>query len=141
MNNRIIIFSADPKDQDDISWTIEAYLRNNFKKYTSNIETQKFSSLSESTTRGYAIGKSGEILVVFDRRLCPREERRVELKKGEEREGLIQLALEMSKKECDKNEIPYVQYEGEIRNGTEDAFITKINRVKEKIKKRLELKF
>jgi len=44
----------------------------------------------------------------------------------------------MSKELCDKKEIPYIIYEGEITRKQGTAFIAKIEKVKGKIRGRLE---
>ncbi len=134
-----MVFSPDPRDLEEIALTLNNYIDRNFKN--SKIEIQKFFGLSESSIKGYPIGSGGEILVVFDRRLCPREIQSIELRPGFEKEALTQLSLKMSKEYCDKSGIPYIQYEGEIRNRIEQLFVAKIDGVKNKIKKRLEENF
>jgi len=132
-----MVFSPARRDLDEITITLKDYLRLNLKKYLP-IEIQEFSTLAESSSRGESIGTGGEILIIFDRRICPSEERKISFKEGFEKQALIQNALKMSKEYCDKVEIPYVQYEGEITNRIEKMFITKIDGVKDKIIKRLE---
>ena len=131
-----MVFSPARRDLEEITITLKDYLKLNLRKYLP-IEIQEFSTLAESSSRGESIGTGGEILIVFDRRICPSEERKIPFKK-DEKQALIQNALKMSKEYCDKVEIPYVQYEGEITNRIEKMFITKIDGVKDKIIKRLE---
>lgn len=44
----------------------------------------------------------------------------------------------MSKDECEKQKIPWIEYAGEITKRAEDIFIAKIKGVEDKIKGRLE---
>ena len=70
-----MIFSPESKDLDGIALTIDDYVRMNLKKDLP-IEIQKFSTINEpsikedSIGRAYSIWLGGEILVVFDRRIC-----------------------------------------------------------------------
>ena len=139
MDKRILIFSSDPRDQEEIALTIEDYFKHRFKRFLP-IEIQKFFSLSDSSNKGYSIGKGGEILIVFDRRLCSDEGKRISFEEGKEKESLTRLALKMSKEYCTQMKIPYILYEGEIRNRAEDIFIAKIEEVKSKLGTRLEEK-
>ncbi len=138
-----MIFSPESKDLDGIALTIDDYVRMNLKKDLP-IEIQKFSTINEpsikedSIGRAYSIGLGGEILVVFDRRICSGNSRNHSLRAGYEKQDFSQLALEMSKNECEKQEIPYIEYEGEIAKRAEDIFIAKIKGVEDKIKRRLE---
>ncbi|VVB83259.1 Uncharacterised protein [uncultured archaeon] len=137
MNKRIMVFSPEPRDLDEIALSIEDYVRKNFKNYLP-IEIQKFSTIGEPSIRGYSIGNGGEVFLVFDRRICSDGSRNPSLRSGHEKEDFSQLALRMSKEHCDKFEIPYIQYDGEIAKRAEDMFIAKIEVVKDKIKGRLE---
>jgi hypothetical protein len=131
-----MIFSPDTRDLEDVALTIDYYFKKKLKR--GEIEIQTFSALNEPSNMGCSLGIGGEVLVVFDRRICPKEERRIELKAGYEREALVQLALKMSQEYCDKAGVPYIQYVGEMRNGAEEMFIAKVDGVKDKIQLRLE---
>jgi len=136
-----MIFSPEQRDLEEIALTIEDYVRKSFKEYLP-IEIQKFSTINEpstkdSTGKTYSIGIGGEILIVFDRRICSGSSRNLNLRYGHEKQDFIQLSLKMSKEYCDKREIPYLEYEGEIAKRAEDIFIAKIKGVEDKIKARL----
>lgn len=137
MDKRIIIFSPESRDLEEIALTTEDYFKKNFKRFLP-IEMQKFFTLSESSRKGYSLGEGGEILLIFDRRLNSRGSKPIHFEKGKEREALTQMALKMSRDYCDKIGIPYIQYEGEIRNREEYAFIAKIDAIKDKLQQRLE---
>jgi len=132
-----MVFSSDPRDLEDISLTLEDYLKINFKKFLP-IDIQKFFTLNDSSKRGYALGRGGEILLIFDRRLCPRDTPLSSRNRDIGRVEFTQMALKMSKDYCDKANIPYIQYEGEMRNRMEEVFIRKIDGVKNKMSKLIE---
>lgn len=132
-----MIFSPEQRDLEEIALTLEDYVRRNFKTYPP-IEIQKFSTITEPSIGGYSIGIGGEILVVFDRRICSGNSRNPSLRAGYEKQDFIQLSLRMSKDECEKQKIPWIEYEGEITKRIEDIFIAKIKGVEDKIKVRLE---
>lgn len=140
MDQRILIFSPELIDKEDIGVIVKEYFFNNFKKYFKDLKIQKFSSFREPLTYDQ-LGhwNEGEIFVVMDRRLCPKGKR---LKSDNQNiknyyRGL-KITLDLSKKVCEEKDIPYVTYEGEMRKDKKPDFINKIDLVKSKIENRLE---
>jgi hypothetical protein len=139
MNKRTMIFSPILKDQEEIGMTLEDYFNHNFKGHLP-IDIQKFATLHEPTMKGYSLGNGGEILIVFDRRLCPREGSYIEHQGRRNEINLEELAikdLRMQKGYCYQQGIPFLTYEGEIERRVEREFIAKLDKVKEGISKRL----
>lgn len=135
---RITIFSPEMKDREEISSAVENYFKKEFGDYINYFQIQKFAALNEPDIQKQ-IGHCYEILVVLDRRLCPKENRSKFIKDTLYFRTL-KIALEMTKKLCEEANIPYVNYEGEITKRNEPKFINKIESLKEKIKSRLEEK-
>jgi len=140
MDKRVLIFSPYRRYQDGIECVVRDYFIENIKRiYEINI--QKFSYIGESIDSGNRIGMGGEFLVIFDRKLCPREKRK-KLSEQTETERIyfdgLGVILEMSKKICDDGKIPYLMYEGEIEKGEKNLLIGKLNKVKRGIEVRLE---
>jgi len=136
MNKRIAIFAPEIKDREEIGLVVDNYFQKEFASYFDNLDIQKFYALSEPVTENQ-IGHRHEVLVVFDRRLCPNKDRS-KLTKGTPYFRALQNALELTKKVCDIKNIPYVIYRGEIAKKQEYLFVMEINNLKGKIRDRLE---
>ncbi|RLG15023.1 hypothetical protein DRN69_03615 [Candidatus Pacearchaeota archaeon] len=140
MNKRILIFSPYRADQEGLEYIILDYFRKKFKR-VKDIEIQKFSDIGDSIKSENKIGLGGEIFVVFDRKISPEDKR----KKPSEwtcNERIyfdsLKTLFELSKKICEKEEIPYIIYEGEIEKKEEGEIIRKLKRIEEKVSYRLE---
>lgn len=133
---RVTIFSPELKDREEIGVAVENYFKNEFRNYSKELEIQKYYSLNEPLTENQ-IGHHYEILVIFDRRLCPKENR-YEHARNTFRFKLLNNVLELTKNVCDEKNIPYITYEGELTKKQELNLINKIVGKKEKIKQRLE---
>jgi len=139
MDKRVLIFSPEIKDREEIAVVIDEYFKHNFGEY-SDLYIQKYSSFCEPPTTNQ-LGHWGlsEIFVVMDRRLCPDKSRFVEIKFRNYYRGL-RISLELSKKVCDEKDIPYIMYEGEITKKQDAKLKIKIDSHKNKIRDRLEEK-
>ena len=140
MTKRVLIFSPEVKDQEEITVVVKGYFLKNFGNYLSQIEIQRYSALNEPATKDQ-IGhwESREILAVMDRRLCSQKNRFKFIKETPYYKAL-KASYEMSLALCKKKNIPCVIYQGEIVKGEEEKLITKIRNLKEQIKGRLEAK-
>lgn len=140
MDKRIVVFSPEFKVRGEILGLVIQYFFENFKEYWSQIKTEDYSALNEPPTRDQ-IGHwgLGEILTVMDRRFCPQQDRFRSLGTTPYYKAL-KISYEMSKNLCEKENIPYVIYEGEIFKKSEDRFLAKIEKIKNQIKGKLELK-
>lgn len=137
MRKRILIFSPDMKDQEDISLIVENEIRK-LGAYSSDVEIQKYSRLNEPFPEDY-LGHWYEVLVVFDRHISPYQKRDKSFKDTEEYRRL-RVSFETHIHLCEEKNIPYVIYKGEIRIKNTNNFITEIFIRKDKISKRLEEK-
>ncbi len=140
MEKRILIFSPYWQYQDGIEAEVRNYFAENVKR-SDKIDIQKFSYIGNSIDSGDKIGIGGEVLVIFDRKLCPKE-KRIKLFEQTKTERIyfssLRIILEMSKGICDENKIPYMMYEGEIEKREKNLLIGKFNKVKRGIEARLE---
>lgn len=140
MRKRIIIFSPYLRDRDELEYVIIDYLKSR-KSLSGNykeIEMQKFSDIGESIKTGNKIGLDGEILVVFDRRLYSKRESAWAGKEERIRFKSLKILLELSKKVCDEEGIPYLMYEGEIEKEKKDILMKKLNGIDKLVLHRLE---
>ncbi len=140
MNKRVLIFSPEVRDREEIEGVLEQYFKKNFRHYLPRVDFQKYSMLSEPI-KDNQIGhwETGETFVVFDRRLCSQKNHIKSLISSQYYRAL-KISCEMSRELCDKKGIPYIIYEGEITKKEEKAFIGKRENFKNKIKERLEAK-
>ena len=69
MDKRVLIFAPYVEYQRKIEFVVEDYFKKNFHEID-EINIQKFSSIGDSINRGNKIGLGGEVLVIFDRKLC-----------------------------------------------------------------------
>ncbi len=138
-NKRITIFSPELQDRNDITDLIKDYLKKNFQGFR-KINTMTYSSLGEPC-KDEQIGHwgTGEILIIFDRRLIPKYKRNFNLSKESRiNYGILNASLCISMKLCDEKEIPYLRYEGEKIKGEQKLFFDKLDSIKDKIQSRLE---
>jgi hypothetical protein len=138
MNKRVTIFSPEEKDREEIYSAVKSYFKREFRDYLSAFNIQKFSALSEPPTENQ-VGHQYEILVVFDRRLCPKADRSKFIKDTPYFK-ILKHSLDMTEKLCDCAGIPHITYVGEITKRDEQKLLNKIDALKDRIKKRLEEK-
>lgn len=142
MDKRVLVFSRYREVQQGIEPIIRNYFMENFKRIYENIEIQKFFDIGESVDLGKKVGVvGGELLVVFDRKLTPEDDRKLPLYwtlKDRIRDGSLKALFEITKKICDDWKIPYLIYEGEIEKGEENLLIGKLNKINGGIEARLE---
>jgi len=140
MSKRVLIFSPELKDREEIAEILQEYFKRNFGNFYSQIEIQKYSMLREPV-KDNQLGHwgIGETLVVFDRRLCSQKER-IRSNVNRPYYKALKVAYEMSVGLCDKKEIPHVVYKGEIAQKKESAFIAELEKIRGKINGRLETK-
>ena len=130
---------SENKDLAQVNWAIGDYFqKNNFDNH--DIEMHGYMQLDEP--KGNLVlghyGK-GEILVVFDRRILPKESRNKELTFGAKHYQEVLKALYASMiKLCNEQEIPYISYAGEFFRKKEKEFFKKLDEIKDKIHNRLE---
>jgi len=140
MDKRVLIFSPYLRYQEGIEFAVTNYFKENLNGIY-GIDIQKFSAIGDSINRGNKIGIGGEVLVVFDRKLCSKD-KRVKPFEWTKKERIyfegLRIMLEMSKEICDKEKIPNLMYEGEIERGKKDLLIIKLNKVKKGIENRLK---
>lgn len=136
MRKRIIIFSPYLKDRDELEYVVTDYLKSR-KSFDREIEIQKFSDIGESIREGYRIGSGGEILVFF-RRLHSKRESAWAGKEERIRFKFLKILLELSKKVCDEEGIPYLMYEEEIEKEKKDILMKKLNGIDKLVLYRLE---
>ncbi len=141
MNKRIIIFSPEARDQEEISLVVREYFLKNFPSYLTKIEVQKYSTFSQPKPTKNQLGhwESGEILAIIDRRISGEKNRYKGLEKTPYYKSLG-ISCEMSINLCREKNIPFVIYKGEVRRKVEKEFTTRIDEFKEQIKNRLEAK-
>jgi hypothetical protein len=135
MNKRITIFAPELKDREEIGAIVEDYFKKEFSGYFNNLQFQKFYALNEPMTENQ-IGHHYEVLVIFDRRLCPKNDRS-KLTKGTPYFKALKVSLELTKNLCDEKNIPYLLYEGEMAKKKEYLFIRKIENIKKRLEERL----
>ncbi len=135
MVKRIIIFSPYINDRIKLEYEIIDYLKSKkslIKDYK-EIEIQKFSDIGECIRNENKIGTGGEILVIFDRRLYSKRENMLAGKDEKILFKSLKILLDLSKKVCDEEKIPYFMYEGEIEKDKKKNLQKKIINIEEKI--------
>ncbi len=140
MNKRVLIFSPEVREREEIEEIVKMFFKSNFGKYYSQIDFQKYSTLGEPV-KDNQIGHwgLGEILVIFDRHISPKTSQDPSFKNTPYFRAL-KVSYDMSRNLCDEKEIPYIIYEGEMTKKEEKKFIFKIEEIRDQIKSRLEAK-
>ncbi|OGJ12855.1 hypothetical protein A3K82_00890 [Candidatus Pacearchaeota archaeon RBG_19FT_COMBO_34_9] len=138
MNKRILIFSPELKDREQIEEVVGEYFTKEFRAYFKGIQIQAYPEFkSPQPMLGHL--ELGEVFVVFDQRICSKEMHYQGIEKTPYFKSL-KLSFELSQQLCNEKNIPYVLYKGEIAKKEDNLFIAKIDSVKDKIKNRLEEK-
>jgi hypothetical protein len=138
MEKRVTIFSPEEKDREEIYSVVKSYFKKEFGDYVNTFTIQKYPALHKPDQKDQ-LGHQYEIFTVFDRRLCPKKDRSKFMKNTLYMKTL-KHSLDLTKKVCDGNNIPYIIYVGEITKRDEQKLVNKIDNLKDKIKKRLEEK-
>jgi len=140
MNKRVLIFSPEVRDKEEISAFLQSFFRKNFANYFSQIDFQKYSMLREPITDNQ-LGHWGvaEIFTVFDQRLCSSKHRFKGIEQTPYYKAL-KASYKTSLKLCNEKQIPYIIYKGEITKKEEKVFATELEEEKDKIRGRLEAK-
>ena len=115
MGQRVMIFSEERRDKDGLVEAVDSYLLENFSSDHQNrtIEIQTFSSIPESSEKETnKIGAGGEILIIMDRKLNPKNE--YVRRKYSVIDQLCAASFEMSENICDEKKIPLLIYQGEL---------------------------
>lgn len=140
MDKRILIFSPELKDREDIAFFIKEYFKKNFRDYFNDLEIQNYFKFNEPPEID-RLGHWGEreLFVVMDQRLGRSNSRFKEMRNNSSYKKSFEYhVFDLSKKLCDEKNIPYIFYEGEITKEEEFILTEKIDNVKDKIKNRLE---
>jgi len=135
MKKRILIFSPEVKDQDEIAFFLERYLKT-FPAYSSDVQIHKYSSFGEPPLEDY-LGHWYEVFVVLDQKITPPQKRYPSFKNTKEYRGLVN-SFELHVKLCEEKDIPYIVYKGEIKTNRTSEFTAGIFVLTDKINKRLE---
>ncbi len=134
MANRVMIFTEDRKDQDRIEEACFNYLRKVFTKNYGDIEFQIFSEIADASKEfKKRIGAGGELFIVFDRKLNPRDPYVVV---HSLRNDFRMASYEMSVNICDELNIPYFIYAGELRKEGSEGLAGKFNQKTDEIRQR-----
>ena len=138
MSKRVLIFSPEMKDREELEDVVREYFKKNFGNYYTQIDFQKYSMLREPVIDNQ-LGHWGaaEIFTIFDQRLCSSKHRFKGIEKTPYYQALG-VSYKISLKLCNEKQIPYIIYKGEITKKEEKVFATKLESVKDKIKSRLE---
>lgn len=132
MEKRILIFSPERRNTEDISEFVQKYFDEFFKGYEVGIQSYfNFSEPSPNDQLGHR--SEEEVLVIADMQIIPPTEFKKTM-----RYLLLKGSFDESSKLCKELDIPFVLYDGEISKGIEIELRQKLDKQRDKIKMRLE---
>ncbi len=141
LKKRILIFSPYVQVLEGIDDIIDRYFRKECPDVYRNTQVEKFMSIKDSIDSGSKIGiiPGQDILVVLDRKMCPKDRRTEPIYRSPNEKIYfhgLEMLIDMSKNICDELGIPCIIYTGEIEKRDESGFIKKLSESLDKVLER-----